>query len=112
MDLLEIFKDSDDLVEFPAGTVIIEEGAEGDCVYVVMEGEVVISLFDKVLATVARVHEHHHVATLGHVPFHQVGTAGQIHATHDRQPIDIGHPDTVRQLVHQNMVTNLKGRNH
>ena len=51
MDLLETFKDSDDLVEFPAGTVIIEEGAEGDCVYVVMEGEVVISLFDKVLAT-------------------------------------------------------------
>jgi len=51
MDLLETFKDSDDLVEFPAGTVIIEKGAEGDCVYVVMEGEVVISLFDKVLAT-------------------------------------------------------------
>ncbi len=51
MDLMEIFKDSDDLVEFPAGTVIVEEGAEGDCMYVVMEGEVVISLFDKALAT-------------------------------------------------------------
>ena len=51
MDLLEIFKDSDNLVEFPAGTVIVEEGAEGDCMYVVMEGEVVISLFDKALAT-------------------------------------------------------------
>jgi CRP-like cAMP-binding protein len=51
MDLLEIFKDSDDLVEFPAGTVIVEEGAEGDCMYVVIEGEAVISLFDKVFAT-------------------------------------------------------------
>ncbi len=52
MDLLEIFKDSEDLVEFPAGTVIVKEGAEGDCMYVVMKGEVVISLFDKVFVTV------------------------------------------------------------
>ena len=51
MDLLEIFKDSDDLVEFPAGTVIVEEGTEGDCMYVVIEGEAVISLFDEVFAT-------------------------------------------------------------
>jgi len=51
MDLLEVFKDSDDLVTFPAGTVIFEEGIEGNHMYVVMEGEVVVSLQDKTLAT-------------------------------------------------------------
>jgi len=29
MDLLAVFKDSDDLVEFPAEAVIITEGIEG-----------------------------------------------------------------------------------
>ena len=51
MDLLEVFKDSDELVEFPAEAVIFTEGMEGNCVYVVMEGEVSISLYDQVLAT-------------------------------------------------------------
>ena len=51
MDLLEIFKDSEDVVEFPAGAVIIEEGREGDLMYVVMEGEVLISLKGRHLAT-------------------------------------------------------------
>ena len=51
MDLLEVFKDSDDLVEFPADTVIFTEGKEGNHMYVVMSGEVYISLSDKVIAT-------------------------------------------------------------
>jgi CRP-like cAMP-binding protein len=51
MDLLEVFKDSDDLVEFPAGAVIIEEGQEGNLMYVVMDGNVTITLKRKVLAT-------------------------------------------------------------
>jgi CRP-like cAMP-binding protein len=51
MDLLEIFKDSDDLVNFPAGAEIITEGVEGDNMYVVMDGEVSITLKDKMLAT-------------------------------------------------------------
>ena len=51
MDLLDIFRDSDDLVEFPAETVIFTEGIEGNHMYVVMEGEVFISLKDKVIAT-------------------------------------------------------------
>ena len=51
MDLLEVFKDSDDLVEFPAGAVIFAEGKEGNYMYVVMSGEVFISLSDKVIAT-------------------------------------------------------------
>ena len=50
MDLLEVFKDSDDLVEFPAGAVIMTEGKEGNFMYVVMRGEVTISLRNKVLA--------------------------------------------------------------
>jgi CRP-like cAMP-binding protein len=51
MDLLEVFKDSDDLVEFPAGAVIFTEGNEGNYMYVVMSGEVFIFLNDRVIAT-------------------------------------------------------------
>ena len=51
MDLLEVFKDSEDLVEFPAGTVIIKERDEGNHMYVVLEGELIISLKNKVLAS-------------------------------------------------------------
>lgn len=49
IDLIEVFKDSEELEEHPAGTVILEEGREGDCMYVVMRGELTISLKDKVL---------------------------------------------------------------
>jgi CRP-like cAMP-binding protein len=51
MDLLEVFSDSEDLVEFLAGTEIITEGREGSHMYVVMQGEVTITLKNKVLAT-------------------------------------------------------------
>ena len=51
MDLLETFKDSHDRVEFPAGTVIFTEGEKGNHMYVVIEGEVTISLNDNILAT-------------------------------------------------------------
>jgi len=51
MDLLEVFKDSEDLVAFSAGDVILTEGMEGDHMYVVMEGEVSISLNDNIVAT-------------------------------------------------------------
>lgn len=50
MDLLEVFKDSPDQVSFPAGSVIFDEGTEGHVMYVVVEGEVEISLHDKTLA--------------------------------------------------------------
>jgi CRP-like cAMP-binding protein len=50
MNLLDVFKDSDDLVQFPAGAVIITEGQQGNHMYVVMEGEASISLKSKVLA--------------------------------------------------------------
>jgi CRP/FNR family cyclic AMP-dependent transcriptional regulator len=51
MDLLEVFKDSEDVVNFPAGSHIAEEGAEGDHMYVVMSGEVMISINGNAVAT-------------------------------------------------------------
>ena len=51
MDLLEVFKDSDDLQEFAAEAVIFSEGIEGNCMYVVIEGEVYVSLHNRPLAT-------------------------------------------------------------
>lgn len=51
MDLLEVFKDSEDVVNFLAGSEIAIEGTEGDHMYVVMDGEVTISMNGKVLAT-------------------------------------------------------------
>ena len=53
MNLLDVFSDSEDLVEFPAGTVIFAEGMEGNCMYVVMSGEVTVTLKDKLLANAA-----------------------------------------------------------
>lgn len=50
MDLLEVFKDSQDLVDFPAGATIIKEGDKGNQMYVVMKGDVIISLKNKILA--------------------------------------------------------------
>ena len=51
MDLVEVFRNSEELEKHPAGTVILEEGREGDCMYVVMRGELTISLKDKILGT-------------------------------------------------------------
>jgi len=50
MDLLEIFKDSEDVVDYPAGSVIASEGAEGTHMYVVMKGEVSISIDHCIIA--------------------------------------------------------------
>lgn len=51
MDLLEVFKDSEDVVDFPAGSVIAREGSTGSHMYVVMTGEVTMAIGDNVLAT-------------------------------------------------------------
>ena len=51
MDLLEVFKDSDELVEYSAGAVILREGDQGNHMYVVMDGELSILIKDKVIAT-------------------------------------------------------------
>lgn len=52
MDLLEVFRESEDRVEYPAGTVILQEGQQGDRMFVVMKGELTISLKNKVLGKV------------------------------------------------------------
>lgn len=52
MDLLEVFKDSDDLVEYSAGSVLFEEGSEAEFMYVVLEGEIELSLHAQKIATV------------------------------------------------------------
>ena len=51
MDLMEVFKDSEDVVDFPAGSVIAVEGADGNHMYVVMSGEATISINKQLLAT-------------------------------------------------------------
>jgi CRP-like cAMP-binding protein len=50
MDLLETFKGSTDLVDFTAGTVIFQENAEGGHMYVVIKGEVAVTIKGKPLA--------------------------------------------------------------
>ena len=53
MDLIEVFKDSEDLVEFSAGTEILREGEPGNHMYVVMAGKLSVLLGDKVIANAA-----------------------------------------------------------
>ena len=50
MDLLDVFKGSDDVLELPAGAVIAVEGEEGDHMYVVMKGEIAISIRGRTVA--------------------------------------------------------------
>lgn len=50
MNLLEIFTDTSDLEAYPAGTPIIEQGTTGETMYVVVEGEVNITLKGRELA--------------------------------------------------------------
>ena len=54
MDLLEVFKDSEDIIDVPAGAVVIREGDEGNKMYVVMDGEVEITIKGKRIATAGR----------------------------------------------------------
>ena len=44
MDLLEIFGNTGDVVKFPAGTTIFKQGADGDFMYVIVEGTVRLTL--------------------------------------------------------------------
>ena len=49
MDFIEVFRGNDDLTAFAAGETILREGEEGDCMYVLVEGEADISLNGAVL---------------------------------------------------------------
>ncbi len=50
MNLLEIFENSEDLIKYPAGSTIFEEGDEGDFMYVLMEGKIRLSLRNEFIA--------------------------------------------------------------
>lgn len=50
INLLEVFKDSDDVLEFRAGDVIATEGEQGNQMYVVMKGELTISIHGRNMA--------------------------------------------------------------
>ena len=52
MDLLSVFKESEDLLEVPAGTEIMAEGAAGNRMYIIITGEVAITLKSKNIATI------------------------------------------------------------
>jgi CRP/FNR family cyclic AMP-dependent transcriptional regulator len=54
MDLLEVFKNSEDLVRFPSQSILFEEGSEADFMYVVMQGDVQLSLHGQEIATVSQ----------------------------------------------------------
>jgi len=52
MNLLEVFKNSEDIEEFPAGTTIIKEGEAGKRMYIVVKGKVDISLKNRNIGSV------------------------------------------------------------
>jgi CRP/FNR family cyclic AMP-dependent transcriptional regulator len=47
MNLSNLFKNTENNIEFKAGEVIFEEGAPGDVMYVVLDGEVDIKVDDQ-----------------------------------------------------------------
>ena len=49
MDLLEIFGNTEDITEFPAGATIFKQGAEGDYMYVIVKGTVQLSLRNELI---------------------------------------------------------------
>lgn len=44
LDLTQLFKHSDGIFEFAPFSTIFEEGSPGDCMYVLLEGDVTISI--------------------------------------------------------------------
>lgn len=50
MDLLDVFEGSDDLVALAPGAVLFEEGDPAELMYVIMEGEIGLSLHGKTIA--------------------------------------------------------------
>lgn len=47
----EALRDSVQLIEVPTGTTLFEEGDEGEIMYVIVEGEITLSLLGKTLGT-------------------------------------------------------------
>lgn len=53
MNLSNLFKNSSNLVDFTTGSIIFEEGAPGDFMYVVLEGEVEIHVGNQVVDVIS-----------------------------------------------------------
>jgi CRP/FNR family cyclic AMP-dependent transcriptional regulator len=49
MNLLEVFEGTEDLIEYPAESIIFEEGAQGDFMYVIMRGSIQLSLHGELI---------------------------------------------------------------
>ena len=49
MSIKNLFNHSNDLIDFQSGMTIFSEGSEGDCMYVLMEGEVEIRVDNKLV---------------------------------------------------------------
>lgn len=53
MDLLHLFRHTEDVETFPGGQTIFRAGDPGNLMYVVLKGEVEVSLNNKVIETLA-----------------------------------------------------------
>lgn len=51
MNLVSLFNNEQDITTYPQGAVIFNEGEHGDALYVVVEGEVAISVRGRVIDT-------------------------------------------------------------
>lgn len=47
LDFSQMFRNADDARDVPAGTVIFHQGDAGDCLYVVLEGEIDVSVNER-----------------------------------------------------------------
>jgi len=51
MNLLEVFSETEDLVSLPSHSILFEEGANADFMYVIMKGGISLSLHGTVVGT-------------------------------------------------------------
>lgn len=51
MELLDVFDGSNDLLELPRGAVLFEEGEKAEFMYVLVAGDLALSLHDRPLTT-------------------------------------------------------------
>lgn len=75
MTTINLFRDARDAVELPAGQTIFTEGEPGDCLYVVVEGEVQITRAGKHVRTVGPGSLFGEMALIEHGPRSATATA-------------------------------------
>jgi len=75
MTTINLFRDARDAVEFAAGQTVFAEGTPGDCLYVVVEGEVEITLAGKHIRTVGPGSLFGEMALIEHGPRSATATA-------------------------------------